>query len=192
MLSTISSLSPVKLTDDPEIERMREEKLGKINRQGEQQTECALCLEALKSAEILQLLPCGHIFHRACLSLSVDTQILENERIFSFRRFNFKLRCPLCMQVPDEVIYISHNDSRDLEFTHDDYILHYEKLRNIPLTDEIVDAFIAEHAQVNADEIARLQALRYEPPHYNSPPPTKHTTSRQVASNTTPTQLFRL
>jgi len=172
MLSTISSLSPLRLTEDPEIERMREEKIAQINRQEEPQAECALCLELLKSGEILQLLPCGHIFHRACLSLSVDTQILENERFFMFIRFNFKLRCPLCRAVPDKVIYISHNDndSKDLEFTHDEYIEGYTQLRNEPLTDEIVDAFIAERARVNAEEIASLQALRDEPPQYNSPP----------------------
>jgi hypothetical protein len=57
MLSRISSLSPLKLTEDPEIERMREEKIAQINRLGDPQTECALCLEPLKSGEILQLLP---------------------------------------------------------------------------------------------------------------------------------------
>ena len=164
----LSSLSPLKLTEDPEIERMREEKIAKIDKQGNPQTDCALCLEPLKSGEILQLLPCRHIFHRACISLSVDTQLLENE--LTYRRFYFKLRCPLCMQVPDQVIYISHNDSKDLKYTHDQYIEGYKHLRNVALTDEIVDAYIAERARVNAEEMASLQALRDAVHQYNSPP----------------------
>ena len=113
----------------------------------------------------------------------MDTQILENERFLSFRRVNFILRCPLCRAVPDKVIYISHNDSKDLEFTYDDYILHYEKLRNIPLTDEIVDAFMAAHAQINAEAMARLQALRDALHQYNSPQP-----NIQRADRSPPTQ----
>lgn len=35
--------------------------------QTELDTECAICLETLKTGDWISLLPCGHIFHTQCI-----------------------------------------------------------------------------------------------------------------------------
>lgn len=55
----------------------------------DEEVECSLCMVGLQEADVVRKLPCGHMFHVAC----VDRWLIESQK-------HQRRRCPLCNSDP--------------------------------------------------------------------------------------------
>ena len=71
--------------------------LPEVPFEGEEEAECALCMETFSRAEIVRLLPrCGHMYHPKC----IDRWLLDGQA-------HQRRRCPLCNLDPIETVAVT-------------------------------------------------------------------------------------
>jgi hypothetical protein len=106
--------------------------------------ECPICLKLMISPSLRQELPCGHVFHRRCIS-----KLEAGNR-----------RCPLCRQFfePEGILRDLRNKMHEAEHSYD--ILDGRAIAAREIYEEYVVNFVGipndEHDESELEELQRL------------------------------------
>jgi hypothetical protein len=88
---------------------------------------CPICREYIEKFPVVQLKQCNHIVHTACFAGWVEMSELAI----------VYLRCPQCATTDiTDVVYIADDNSQDITYTMEAYMIEYNRLINTPITED--------------------------------------------------------
>jgi len=87
-------------------------------------TDCTVCLENIENLEVLQLQPCSHMVHRACMTAWTYRKELMGQ----------VANCPVCNDNITHIIYIADQNIVNVPFTIGQYMNNYNNLMNMQFT----------------------------------------------------------
>jgi len=90
----------------------------------EQITICAVCLDNIENLEVVQLQPCSHMVHRACM------------HAWTYRREGRGrvVNCPVCTANITHITYIADQNIVNVTYTLGQYMNNYNNLMNMRFT----------------------------------------------------------
>jgi hypothetical protein len=116
-------------------------------------TICAVCLENIENLEVVQLQPCSHMVHRACM------------HAWTYRREGRGrvVNCPVCTVNITHITYIADRNSLNVTYTLGQYMNNYNNLMNMRFTARELFHAIPTGQQIRHVVGARMDYLNDNP-----------------------------